>query len=692
MSDHRTADRRPTHRTRLLTVLISSLVLLLGLVPGTAAPAHADPPLDWVGAWTASPLGAGRDTDTTQGQGFEDRTVRNVVQLAAGGDRVRVELSNAYGELPLHVGAVTVAVRTSGGEIDPATLRQVTFGGRGSAVVPEGALLVSDPVELSVTAGTDLAVSIHLPVPTGPVTWHQNAVATSYISSAGDHTTDVGADAYQPVESWFYLSEVAVSGSHSRGAVVAFGDSITEGYRTTTDANHRYTDHLNARLSDTARGKRLTVLNAGIGGNRLLTNSNGATRNHESAQTRFVRDVVGTTGATTVIATFGTNDLASYGGNADGEPATVDDLVRGMSNLINQAHAHGLRIMVGTIPPFGGTNIFNERTERVRQDYNTWVRSSGQPDAVADFDAALRDPDDPTRIREGLHSGDRVHPSDAGARAMAEAVDIAWLQGRDTQQPEVRDLVVIGAPEVPQPMPSGAETTLTVPVSNRLSASTQITIRIEVPDGWATEPVTATLQPGQDARIAVPVTAPKLPGTGQVRVTATVEDEDALVLGAPVLTLVTAPSAAHAVVALDFGGATSPLAEGYRRMTTESEAGDTDPGWVSSDSLDWRDRGRGGALAQDFVNSGEPATLRIPIPAGVHDVYLLTGDGSYAAGRLVVSEGDTRLADTGEKLTAGDLRWLTFTLDGGESGRTVELTLTVASSGTWRINALAVMA
>lgn len=682
---------RPS-RSRVLAVMISCFALLCGLGPMASSPAQAAPPADWVGAWTASPLGAGSNTDSTQGQGFDDQTVRNVVHLAAGGEEIRIELSNAYGEVPLHVGAATVAVRTSGGGIDPSTLRRVEFGGRASAVIPEGALLVSDPIALTVGAGADLAVSIHFPVPTGPVTWHQNAAATSYLSSAGDHTADVDASAYQPVESWFFLSEVAVSGSTSRGAVVAFGDSITEGYRTTTDADHRYTDYLNTELSAIPPGKRLTALNAGIGGNRLLTNSYGTTRVHESAQSRFVRDVVGSTGVTTVIATFGTNDLASYGGNADGGVATADDLIRGMKNLINQAHANGLRIMVGTILPFGGTNVYSERTEQVRTDYNTWVRMSGEPDAIADFDAALRDPEDPTRIADGLHSGDRTHPSDAGARAMAEAVDLAWLQGKDVDQPEATDYVVLGAPQAPQPMPSGIATDVTVPVTNELSETAEITVEVAVPEGWSSEPVTAVLAPGEDARIPVPVTAPEMPGSGTITVSATVSDDAALVLGRPMQTLVTAPSATRAALALDFGGEESPLADGYRRMSTGSVDDGSGLGWLSTDGLDWRDRGRGGVLASDFVNSADPATLRITIPAGVHEVYLLTGDGSYSAGRLVVSEGDTRLADTGDKLTAGDFRWLRFSLDGGTSGRTVDLTFTVASAGTWRVNALAVMA
>ncbi|MFW6597367.1 GDSL-type esterase/lipase family protein [Propionibacteriaceae bacterium Y2011] len=674
---------------RLLAVMITAFALLVTVLPTTATTAHALRPLDWVGAWTASPLGAGRDTDTVQGKGFDDQTVRNVVHLAAGGDQVRIEVTNAYGDRPLHVGAATVAVRTSGGAIDPTTVAELRFDGAASAVVAPGAVQTSDPVELSVAPGTDLAVSLHLPEPTGPVTWHQNAAATSYVSGPGDHTGDADATAYEPIGSWFFLSQVSVHGSGSRGAVVAFGDSITEGYRTTTDANHRYPDLLNARLAAGPAGLRLTALNAGIGGNRLLTDSDGATRSHESAQHRFVRDVVSRTGATTVIATFGTNDLASYGGNADGGLATTDDLIRGMQQLIAEAHAADIRIMVGTIAPFGGSNIYNERTEAVRQDYNTWVRRSGEPDAVADFDAALRDPADPTRIRDDLHSGDRVHPNDAGAQAMADAVDVRWLQGQETEPPVAEDYLVIGTLTAPQPMPGGVTEHVTVPLNNGLSEATEVTVSLSVPEGWSTEPVQVRLEPGQDANVSVPVTAPSTPTIGTVR--AGVEAGSTLVLGQPALDLVTVPAVSLAALALDFGGPESPVLQGYRGVSPADVEDGSGFGWVGT-VPDWRDRGVGGPLSSDFVMSTEPVTLRLSIPAGEHTVHVLTGDASYAAGRLVLHEGETLLADTDGKLAAGELRWLTFTLDGGASGRTVDLTATVASTGTLRLNALAVMA
>lgn len=641
-----------------------------------------------MGAWAASPLGAGTDGDTVQGRGFTDQTVRNVVHLNAGGREIRLELSNAFGEQPLDVGAVTVAVRTSGGAIDETTLRDVRFGGRAQAVIPEGALLVSDPVAMDVSAGTDLAVSIHLPGPTGPTTWHQNAAATSYLSEVGDHTSDGDGAAYSEVGSWFYLTEVAVHGSDSRGAVVAFGDSITEGYKTTTDANQRYSDHLNARFQDGPDGLRMTVLNAGIGGNRLLTNSLGVPRSHQSAQTRFVRDVVGRTGVTTVIATFGTNDLASYGGNAHGDPATADDLIRGMKNLIAQAHAHDLRIMVGTIAPFRGNSIYSDRTERVRQDYNTWVRHSGEPGAVADFDAALRDPDDPTRMLPSKDSGDHVHPSDLGQQAIAQAIDLRWLQGRGDQQPTGEDYLVLGGLQAPQPLNGGVEEEVAVPVTNELSEPTEITVRVTAPEGWSSEPVHVTLRPGEDSVARVPVTAPSIPTTATL--TATAEAGSALVIGRPELDVITVPAPEEAALALDFGGLDSPVLTGYQPLTPEDAYADGGVGWVDG-TPDWRDREHGDDLRRDFVSSGQPATLRLSVPAGSHTVQMLSGDADYASGKLAVSEGSTPLADTGSKLSAGEFRWLTFTVDGGSTGDTVDLTFAVEGDGTWRANALAVM-
>ncbi|HIT74554.1 MAG TPA: hypothetical protein IAA98_03125 [Candidatus Avipropionibacterium avicola] len=687
----RTSPRRA--RALLPVAVMAVLAVLATLAPVAVPAAHADPDGSdlgrprWVGGWTAAPLGAGSSTDTEQHQGFDDQTVRNVVHLQAGGDTVRIELSNAHGEQAIHLGAVTVAVHTGGGELDEATLREVTFGGHRDAVIGEGALLVSDPVDLEVDPGTDLAVSIHLSDPTGPVTWHQNAEATSYLADS-DRTGETSGDGFAEISSWFFLSEVSVLSAQSRGTVVAFGDSITEGYRSTTDANLRYPDLLNERLRSGSPGLVHSVVNEGIGGNRLLTNSFGTVRDHLSAQSRFVRDVVARPNVERVIATFGTNDLASYGGNADGEPATVDDLVRGMQNLIAQAHAHDIEIMVGTIPPFGGSSIHNDRTEQVRQDYNTWVRISGEPDAVADFDQALRDPDDPERMRAAYDSGDHVHPGDQGYQAMADAIELRWVQGRGSQPAPVEDHLILGSLEMAQPMTGGTAQPVRLPVTNRASTPVTLTVRLDLPDGWQAEPVSLELDPGQDGVAELLVTPPQEPATATL--TAAVDAGSVVVLGRPTAEVATVPTAERAVWALDFGGSDTPVLEGYRGISPEDVAEDQPVRWLDG-TIDWRDRGNTDDLRRDFVLSDQPGTLRLTIPAGTHRVYLLTGDSSYAGGRLVVREGDSVVADTEDKLTAGEFRWLEFDLDGGDTGREVDLTFSVSGAGTWRVNALAVL-
>jgi lysophospholipase L1-like esterase len=298
----------------------------------------------------------------------------------------------------------------------------VSFGGRKSTVVPAGRELSSDAVALRVAALERLTVTLYFAGPTGPATFHPFALATSY-RAAGDHLRDRSGDAYaETSQSRYYVAGVDVAGRD--GTVVAFGDSITDGSFSTPDANNRYPDELAERL--VAAGSRLGVVNAGIGGNRVLTDAAGF---GDRATARFARDALGQPGVRTVIVLEGVNDLG-IGVGPTNEPVTAQQLIDGHRSLIHAAHARGVRIIGATILPFAGVTYpgyWTERGEAVRDAVNDWIRTSGEYDAVADLAGALADPADPDRLHPAYDGGDGLHPNDAGMRVMAETIDLDSL-------------------------------------------------------------------------------------------------------------------------------------------------------------------------------------------------------------------------------------------------------------------------
>ncbi|MFJ9852254.1 SGNH/GDSL hydrolase family protein [Streptomyces sp. NPDC101150] len=417
---------------RSLLARASSLGLLAAAAPPAAAaaeaPAAAAGTRHWVGGWAAAvtpPARRGRSVT-----GFAHRTLRLVVHLSVGGDRVRLRLSNLYGTRPLDLGAVTVARRARGAATEPGTRRTVTFAGHRSATVPVGAEIVSDPVRLSVHADRDLVVSIHLPRPTGPTTWHGGAKQTSYVSTRGDHTADERGSAFhERILSWFFLAGVDVATTAADRTVVAFGDSITEGGAIPDDVNLRWPDVLARRLADAGRrGRGLSVVNAGIGGNRLLsdvgTGADGRIHLGVNGEARFARDVLGQTAVSDAIVLLGTNDLGAGTGVHRGTRVTAGQVIAGLAALATRAQAAGIALHAGTITP----NAFlGQAGERMRSQVNHWIRTGRAFDGVVDFDAALRDPAAPRRLRHSYNSGDGVHPNTAGMYAMAQAVDLSAL-------------------------------------------------------------------------------------------------------------------------------------------------------------------------------------------------------------------------------------------------------------------------
>ena len=376
----------------------------------------------WVGTWAASPA------PSESGVAFNNHTLRMNPRISLGGERLRVRISNAYGNRPLAIGAARVALRDKGPAAVPGSDRKLTFGGEGGATIAAGAVLLSDPVELNAPALADLAVSIHLP---GEVLANfsitgRYARQTNYISPPGDFTKEAVMPVGSLSDQWYFLSGVDVLAGSEAGGVVTLGDSLTDGNISTIDAFCRWPDQLARRLVERANGSKgrpMAVMNQGLGGNRILYDLRG-----ESGLRRFDRDVLAQPGVTHAIIMLGTNDLRNRWAKPE-EEATGEQMIAGLKQMALRAHGRGIKIIGATLTPFGNetfmANAWNPTRERHRVLVNTWMRESGAFDAVADFDAALRDPQILTQMREVDDCGDGLHPSDSGYCKLGDAIDLA---------------------------------------------------------------------------------------------------------------------------------------------------------------------------------------------------------------------------------------------------------------------------
>jgi lysophospholipase L1-like esterase len=376
----------------------------------------------WVGSWTTATQGVvGAPSQ------YSNRTLRLIVRATVGGNHVRVRLSNELGTQRIVIGAAHIAVRSVAESIDPATDRVLTFGGDTSITIPAGAPVLSDPVALDVPPLSELAISIYLPNPTPVSTVHLLGLQTSYVSApdSGDLTGAAVLLTSTPIGSWPLLTGVQVKAPRRAGAIVVLGDSITDGAGSSVDANRRWPDMLAERLQARSQLDHLAVLNQGIIGNRLLRPGTGAVAQLLGAAglARFDRDVVAQSAVRFVIVLLGINDI----GAPALEAVSVDELIAGYRQLIQRAHQDGITILGATLPPFEGATMpgfYSTEGEQKRQTINEWIRTAGEYDGVIDFDRALRDPQQPTRLLPLYDSGDHLHPNDAGTQAMAEAVPL----------------------------------------------------------------------------------------------------------------------------------------------------------------------------------------------------------------------------------------------------------------------------
>jgi lysophospholipase L1-like esterase len=383
---------------------------------------------DWISTWTAGPMPLWPGPLPV---GFFDQTVRQVVRVSLGGEKLRVRLSNEFGLRPVEVSEAHLAVAGVAGTIQAETDRTISFAGKPEVTLLPGAPILSDPIELKVAPLQHLAISLYFAQRAEVRTHHLEAVQTAYISSLGNF---VGAEKLEVAEistSRFFLTGVMVDAAADARVLVAFGDSITDGVGSTLDTDRRWPDHLAARLSQSPHLGNVAVVNQGIGGNRVLSDGMGV-----KALARFDRDVLSQPRVSHVVILEGINDIGWPGTllTPPEEPVTVEKLIAGYRQLIDRAHLHGIKVIGATLTPFENSFVgaplqtfYDPDKEKMRQAVNLWIRQSGAYEAVVDFDAIVRDPKHPSRLRAEYDGGDHLHLNDAGYKAMGDAVDLELL-------------------------------------------------------------------------------------------------------------------------------------------------------------------------------------------------------------------------------------------------------------------------
>jgi lysophospholipase L1-like esterase len=414
-------------------------VIFVGCLSLTASPENSAAGWHWVSAWSASVHTPLPFPGLPPAPVFENQTVRLVVRPTIGGDRVRIRLSNAFGTAALAIGAAHIALTKDKSGIVPESDHALTFGGRPSVSIPPGAPILSDPVDLKVSAFTEISVSLYLPEKTPSSTYHFWGQHETYVSEAGDFTAKEMSNPATK-SSWYWLADVEVWAPDQAAATVAFGDSITDGVGAKQGDYTDWPDMLAKRLADEKNAPPLAVVNEGIGGNRVLFDGAGV-----SALARLDRDVLAQPGVKNMIVLESINDIGwphmkpprpPNSGEAPREMpfvhqmVTAQDLIMGMQQLIDRAHQHGIRVFGATLTPYEGANYYTDDGEATRQEVNGWIRTGGKFDGFFDFDAAVRDPSHPGMFLAAYDSGDHLHPSAAGFKAMAGAVDLAALRGK----------------------------------------------------------------------------------------------------------------------------------------------------------------------------------------------------------------------------------------------------------------------
>lgn len=422
----------------LLVALLVAVVLDL-----TTAAQKSDADGHWVSAWSTAVHAPLPFPGLPPPPVFENQTIRMIVKPTIGGSKVRVRFSNAFGSTALAIGGARLAFIRQAASIVPETDTALTFGGRTSVNIPPGAPMLSDPVDFKLEPLREIAIGIFFPGKVSASSVHFWGQHETYVSGPGDLTGKSELPDSTKQTSWYWLADVEVWVPHNIAATVAFGDSITDGVGAKQGDYADWPDSLADRLAENKKTAAMAVINEGIGGNRILRDGAGV-----SALARFDRDVLAQPGVVNLIILEGINDIGfphlkppPRQGEAPPKEspfadqfASAQDLIGGLWQLIERAHQHGIRVFGATLTPFEGADYYSAEGEAIRQEVNQWIRTSGAFDGVFDFDAAVRDPAHPAKFLEKCDSGDHLHPSAAGFKAMAEAVDISALRGTVVSQ------------------------------------------------------------------------------------------------------------------------------------------------------------------------------------------------------------------------------------------------------------------
>jgi lysophospholipase L1-like esterase len=445
--------RKATRRFSVLTAaVLATAVPMVMLVSGARGAQRSEartasaggstgaPPAGthWVGTWSAMPQltepGNMPPAPYTQdGTVFADSTLRQTVHVSVGGNHLRLRFSNAFGGAPLPITSVSVAMPVDGragvSAIQPGTSRPVTFHGRASTTVPTGAQVVSDPLDFTLPAGSNLTVTTYLArgQQSTAITSHPGSRTTSYMVR-GDHVEATDLEGAASVDHWYFLSAVETWSPARTRATVVLGDSLTDGRGSTTNHNDRWTDRLMTRLRADRRTADTAVLNQAAGGNRVLNDGLGP-----NGLSRVDRDVLVQPGVTSLVVFEGVNDIGTAPATPEAQRDVADQLIAAYDQIIMRAHAQGIRVYGATITPFGGNAAYDDAAghrEAARQRVNDWIRTSGRFDAVVDLDRAARDKDDPRRLRPDLDVGDHLHFNPEGYRVLAEAFPLRLFLNR----------------------------------------------------------------------------------------------------------------------------------------------------------------------------------------------------------------------------------------------------------------------
>lgn len=366
----------------------------------------------WVGTWaTAQQLTEASNMPPSPG--LSNNTLRQIVHVSIGGNQLRMKFSNEYGNTPVTMNSVHLAIATGGSSVQAGTDKALTFAGKASVTIPAGKTVTSDTLDFNLPKLTNIAVTIYFGSVPSALTGHPGSRTISYIQT-GNSADSLSMPSAVTTEHWYIISGIDVLVEDSNKAVVALGDSITDGRGSTTNGNDRWTDNLSASLQENQATSKVAVLNQGIGGNAVLTGGLGPT-----ARTRFDRDVLGQSGVRYLIVFEGVNDIGS-----SSSTAVATNLINAYKEFISKAHTNNIIVYGATITPFGGSQYDSAVHEQARQTVNNWIRTSGQFDAVIDLDAAVKNPSDQTKLLSTYDSGDHLHLSAAGYKKVADAIDI----------------------------------------------------------------------------------------------------------------------------------------------------------------------------------------------------------------------------------------------------------------------------